>query len=396
MKHNPTAIFALLTLLCLPRITHAQISLGLLQTNNNIIVYWTNPSNGTNAVLTSATTLLATSWAAATDAIPYNYDSKMAMQMAKSQSQSLVCFRLYLAPPTADGMALIPAGTYTIGDIADTNYGGDAAPTNVYISAFYIETNLVSYAEWQSVFMYAGSHGYSFDDSGGARQNSQASQPAETNNWYDVVKWCNARSQQAGMTPVYYTDSAFSHVYTNGDIDTVYANWSATGYRLPTEAEWEKAARGGLYGHRFPWGDTISESQANYWVANNLQYFGYNLSPNGYNPTALAAGTASPYTTPVASFPPNAYGLHDMAGNLEEWCWDWYDDITTDAGSPYAGGSDPRGTGPNINDIDMLQERVLRGGAWNELAVNSRCANRSSTPPASASSSVGFRCVRKY
>jgi formylglycine-generating enzyme len=66
------------------------------------------------------------------------------------------------------------------------------------------------------------------------------------------------------LTPVYYTDAGFMQVYTNGDTDTVYPNWAASGYRLPTEAEWEKAARGGLSGQRFPWGDTISESQANY------------------------------------------------------------------------------------------------------------------------------------
>ena len=71
-------------------------------------------------------------------------------------------------------------------------------------------------------------------------------------NWYDVVKWCNARSQQAGLTPVYYTDTGFTQVYTKGDTDAVYVNWTSSGYRLPTEAEWEKAARGGLSGQRFP------------------------------------------------------------------------------------------------------------------------------------------------
>ena len=103
-----------------------------------------------------------------------------------------------------------------------------------------------------------------------------------------------------------------------------------------------------------------------------------------------------PYTTPVTTFPPNGYGLYDMAGNLEEWCWDWYDNVSTDIGSPYAGGNDPRGAGPNTNNSDALQERVLRGGSWNELAVASRCANRSYTPPSSSSTSVGFRCVREY
>ena len=87
----------------------------------------------------------------------------------------------------------------------------------------------------------------------------------QTVNWYDCVKWCNARSQQEGLTPVYYTDAGLTQVYTNGETTTVYANWTANGYRLPTEAEWEKAARGGLSGQRFPWGNTITESQANYY-----------------------------------------------------------------------------------------------------------------------------------
>ena len=90
----------------------------------------------------------------------------------------------------------------------------------------------------------------------------------QTVDWYDVVKWCNARSQQAGLTPVYYTDTDLTQVYTNGE-RIRYVNWTANGYRLPTEAEWEKAARGGLSGQRFPWGNTISESQANYYGTTN-------------------------------------------------------------------------------------------------------------------------------
>ena len=131
----------------------------------------------------------------------------------------------------------------------------DAIPTNVYVSAFYMDTNLVSYSQWQSVYSYATSHGYGFDDAGSGKA---ANHPVQTVDWYDVVKWSNARSQQAGLTPVYYTDAGLTQVYTNGNVDAVYANWAASGYRLPTEAEWEKAARGGLSGQRFPWGNTIS------------------------------------------------------------------------------------------------------------------------------------------
>ena len=99
---------------------------------------------------------------------------------------------------------------------------------------------------------------------------------------------------------MYYTDAGLTQVYTNGDTDGVYPNWTTNGYRLPTEAEWEKAARGGLAGLRYPWGNSISCTNANY---NNC------------------VGS----TTPVNSYAPNGYGLYDMAGNVWQWCWDWYD-----------------------------------------------------------------------
>jgi len=159
------------------------------------------------------------------------------------------------------GMTLIPAGVFTMGDTLDGE--NDAIPINVTVSAFYMDVNLVSLSQWQGVYSYATSHGYSFVNAG---MGKAVNHPVQTVDWYDCVKWCNARSQQAGLTPVYYTDAGFTRVFTNGDSGTtaVYANWRTNGYRLPTEAEWEKAARGGLIGQRFPWGNTISWSQANY------------------------------------------------------------------------------------------------------------------------------------
>ena len=203
----------------------------------------------------------------------------------------------------------------------------------------------------------------------------------QTVDWWDVVKWSNARSQQAGLNPVYYKDAGLTQVYTNGDV-TPYVNWSANGYRLPTEAEWEKAARGGLSGQRFPWGDTISESQANYYAYPNPPNSGgytYDLGPyTGYNAN-FDTGAPS-YTSPVGYFAANGYGLYDMAGNVFEWCWDWY-------GTPYAGGSDPRGPATGSN-------RVLRGGDWLYGAVFARCAYRNFSFPVLDYDYVGFRCVR--
>jgi len=223
------------------------------------------------------------------------------------------------------------------------------------------------------VYNWATNQGYGFDNAGSGKAPNH---PVQMVNWWDTVKWCNARSQQAGLTPVYYTDAPLTQVYTNGDTDEVYPNWAASGCRLPTEAEWEKAARGGLSGQRFPWGNTISESQANY--LGNTNAYSYDFGPDGTNSIGIIGG--EPYTSPVGSFAPNGYGLYDMAGNVFAWCWDWY-------ATPYAGGTDPRGPASG-------SYRVVRGGDWPSFAYYARCAYRDYvTPNYADGSDVGFRCV---
>ncbi len=278
-------------------------------------------------------------------------------------------------PPS--GMALIPAGLFTMGNTAgDTET--DATPTNVTVSAFYMDVNLVTYSQWQAVYAWATNNGYVFVNAGSGKA---ANHPVVSVDWFDAVKWCNARSQLAGLTPVYYTDKGLTQVYTNGDNGTVvFANWSQTGYRLPTEAEWEKASRGGLIGQRFPWGNTISESQANYLGATAAE--SYDLGPNGYN--AVFATNGMPYTSPVGYFAANGYGLYDMAGNVFEWCWDWYG---TPYGQPTA--TNPTGLGSGIY-------RVFRGGSWNGEGGNDRCFGRSANYPNAESPYFGFRCVRGH
>jgi formylglycine-generating enzyme required for sulfatase activity len=246
----------------------------------------------------------------------------------------------------------------------------------VNVSAFYMDTNLVTYTLWTNVYQWATSHGYSFDHAGSGKATTH---PVQRIDWYDCVKWCNARSEKEGRVPAYYTDAGLGVRYRTGQAEP-YVSWS-TGYRLPTEAEWEKAARGGLSGQRFPWGNTISWSQANYYGhPGSLGGFPYDLATAiGYDP--IFATGSYPYTSPVGYFAPNGYGLNDMAGNVWQWCWDWYGD--------YSSGSqtDPRGqSGTLIN-------RVVRGGGWVDWAA-ARCADRAYDNPSYVHYHVGFRCVR--
>ena len=272
------------------------------------------------------------------------------------------------------GMVLIPAGVFTLGNsvAADTDIT-NAAPISATVSAFYMDVNEVTLSQWQSVYYWATSNGYAFAAGAGKGPNH----PVQTVSWYDVVKWCNARSEQAGKTPVYYTNDAQTTIYKTGNVNVTntQAKWTATGYRLPTEAEWEKAARGGRTGQRFPWGNTITQNLANYYGNTGLSY---DLGPNGYNPTGSIGGT-NPATSPVGSFALNWYGLNDMAGNVYEWCWDWY-------GTPYAGGTDPHGAATG-------SIRVFRGGSWVYFAGNARCADRGYDFPTFAIGLIGFRAV---
>jgi len=276
------------------------------------------------------------------------------------------------AEPT--NMALIPQGAFTMGDSLD---GMSDAPTRtVTLDAFYMGKYEVTKSGWDEVCNWGLSNGYDLSAGSGKASNH----PVQSIAWYQMVKWCNARSQKEGLTPVYYTNDAQTTIYKTGDVNVTNAQvkWTANGYRLPTEAEWEKAARGGLSGKRFPWGDTISHSQANYYA-----YSGYSYDSSGAvnnNHPTYATGS-TPYTSPVGAFAANGYGLYDMAGNVWEWCWDWY--------GTYAAGSqtNPRGS-------TSATRRVLRGGGWG-LAEYCRVASRDIGPnPANSYIDVGFRVVR--
>jgi len=302
-----------------------------------------------------------------------------AAPQATNAPQQFYRLAAFTNTPLPPNMVLIPAGSFTMGDTFNEGYGDELPTHTVYVSGFYMDQYKVTKALWDEVYNWATTNGYSFDD-GDSGQGKAANHPAHTMTWYDAVKWCNARSEKEGLTPAYYTDSGLTTRYRSGQV-TPYVNWNTSGYRLPTEAEWEKAARGGASGHRFPLSDsnTITHSRANYYSESG---YIYDTSPTrGYHPTFATGGY--PYTSPVGYFATNGYGVYDMAGNLWEWCWDWY-------GSSYyvsSPSSNPRG--PESGSF-----RVSRGGSWLSDADYCRAASRLNYDPARMDYDIGFRSVR--
>ena len=253
------------------------------------------------------------------------------------------------------GMVRIDAGDVELGQV------GVAAVYTNFVSGFWMDAMEVTKAKWDDVYTWAITNGYSFENVGSGKASNH---PVQNVSWYDCVKWCNARSQKEGLTPCYYTSEDQISVFTNEQVvlSSNDVKWTANGYRLPTNAEWEKAARGGRQGRLFPWGgDTIQHARANYYSDAS---FSYDTSPTrGLHPTYNTGGF--PYTSPVGSFAANGYGLYDMAGNVWEWCWD--------------------GSGVG---------RSLRGGGFINEAAAARCAWRIGYHPDNNFQDFGFRCVR--
>ena len=241
----------------------------------------------------------------------------------------------------------------------------------VTVSPFYMGKHEVSKALWDRVYSWSLTNGYMFYHAGMAKETNE---PVCGLSWYACVKWCNARSEMEGYDPAYTTNGS---VYRAGEA-IPHCNWGASGYRLPTEAEWEFAARGGITGQRFPWGDEITHAQADYFSTN---FFSYDTSETrGFNP--LYAVGEMPYTCPVNAFEPNSFGLYNMAGNVMEWCYDGSGDYS---GEPQE----------NPSGRDQGSERILRGGDWSDDADFSRTANRVSRLPFLTADTVGFRLLRQ-
>ncbi|MCK4294289.1 MAG: formylglycine-generating enzyme family protein [Planctomycetes bacterium] len=312
-------------------------------------------------------------------------------------------------PCVPDDMVLIPGGTFEMGDSFEEGDDGELPVHTVTLDSFYMGkyeiTNeqycaFLNWADdnrWITVtgtMVYKAGSGTSYpyfathnscysqidynDVSGVFSVTAKAGRdmsndPILYGSWYGAVAYCNWRSQQEGKEQCY-------------NLSTWDCDFSKKGYRLATEAEWEYAARGGLSGRRFPWGDTISHSQANYqcsWQGGS-PYWPYDVSPTeGHHPMYGVGGM--PYTAPVGSFSANGYGLYDMAGNVWEWCNDWYDS-TYYASRP---NPDVNPTGP----AGPITYRVLRGGGWDQNAYHCRVASRYYIPPGNMNDVNGFRIV---
>jgi formylglycine-generating enzyme required for sulfatase activity len=300
----------------------------------------------------------------------------------KLKTHSILVCALLSATAGANDMALIPAGTFAMGDAL-----GDGAPAekpvrDVTISAFYIDRTEVDGTLWNTVAAWAADNGYDLSPASGAYKRED--HPVHSVTWFTCVKWCNARSEMEGKRPVYYLDATHTEVFRRdtGNLGNEQVDWSANGYRLPTEAEWEKAARGGAAGRRFPWAgnDLIDHNRANYISREKDAAFDH-AQGRGHNPQFKTG--PEPFSAPAKSFAANGYGLYHMAGNMWEWCWDRYEPGYY-ADAPIR---DPRG--PHTGS-----GRALRGGSWDRPGFFCRVSGRNNATTDNTYNRIGFRTAR--
>ncbi len=299
------------------------------------------------------------------------------------------------------GMAFIPGGEFEMGDHSGVGYPDELPVHTVYIDAFAMDVFEVTNQQYCDYLNSAWSQGGLIEVTNGVvyKAGSGTSYPycsttsAPTGypdygehsritwngstfgivsgkedhpmvlvSWYGAVAYANWRSAEDGLPACY-------------DLDAWECTFGAGGYRLPTEAEWEKAARGAEHNpyYRYPWGDSIDGSNANYWNSGDP----YETGPYPWTtPVGYYDGNQTPPGTDMA----NGYGLYDMSGNVWEWCNDWYDSGYYSL-SPY---DNPHG--PTNGTY-----RVFRGGSWDDDASRMRCAVRDGHYPDYRYYSYGFR-----
>lgn len=228
--------------------------------------------------------------------------------------------------------------------------------SNVTVSSFYLDKYELTQADYQAVM---GTNPSYF--------SGNPNNPVEQVSWFNAIEYSNRRSLQEGLTPCYsYSnygtnpDSWPSGWNTNDDNHTnVSCNWTASGYRLPTEAEWQFAARGGNQAHDYTYSGSNTIGAVAWYCDNN--------DPYG--------------TKPVGGKLPNELGLYDMSGNIWEWNWDIY-------------GSYPGGTQTNPHGATSGSDRVGRGGSWGNGAGDCAVSSRGYSSATNSNGRIGFRVCR--
>ena len=250
----------------------------------------------------------------------------------------------------AEGMVLIPAGTFQMGS-EDEDASYDEQPVHtVHLDTFYMDKYEVTNAQFKA-----------FVDANPPWQKDKIDE--RFHNGYYLHHW-KGNNYPPGKADHPVVDVSWYAAMA-------YAAWA--GKRLPTEAEWEYAARGGLAGKKYPRGDTITPADANY-------------------------GKHVGDTTPVGQYAANGYGLYDMAGNVWEWCLDAYDAnfyaVYENIRNPISGAVSIQELLDNFASVQRSPCRVLRGGSWRASAQDARVTSRSKLEPPNTFKSKGFRCAR--
>ena len=252
------------------------------------------------------------------------------------------------------GMVLIPEGPFEMGSNAD-NANTDEQPVHtVHVDAFYMDKREVTVRAYRHFVEETGHRAPDWEQV--ALYSPTNDHPIVFVSWHDAM---------------------------------AYAKWA--GKRLPTEAEWEKAARGNLVGQTYPWSDIVPRALRGKAKCN---FADKNLTHYWWADKKVDDGYA--YTAPVGRYFANGYGLYDMAGNISEWCLDEYDPgfyAISPSTNPVSGETDTV-AGISDNFTSVRSPRVLRGGSWLVNALGVRNAVRSVLNPTSTASSVGFRCAK--